>query len=220
WFAREYVACNQERGGVLSLEDFQAYETFIEEPKSINFEDFELFKCGFWTQGPVALQTLSILKNFDVKSLKHNSADYLHLLIESMKLAFADREQYYGDERYIDVPQGLISDEYGEIRAALIDRARADACLRPGDPTRNLAVLPQDEWQDQEAWGPGTVHVDVIDKDGNMVAATPSGAWIKSGEIIPALGIPFGNRMMTFYLSPENHPNVVAPGKRPRTTIS
>ncbi|MBB3704726.1 gamma-glutamyltranspeptidase/glutathione hydrolase [Aminobacter aminovorans] len=220
WFAKEYVACNRQRGGVLSVEDFQSYETFVEEPRSIEFEGYQLFKCGFWTQGPVALQTLSILKHFDVRSLGHNSVEYLHLLIESMKLAFADREQYYGDENHIDLPPVLLSDEYGRIRASLIDQDRADATLRPGDPKRKLALLPKEEWQDQHAWGPGTVHVDIVDASGNMVAATPSGAWLKAGEIIPALGIPFGNRMMTFYLTPEKHPNVVAPGKRPRTTIS
>jgi gamma-glutamyltranspeptidase / glutathione hydrolase len=219
--AAEIAAFAEARDGLLARSDLARFETHIEEPVSLDFGDVTLFKCGFWNQGPALLQTLAILENHDLAALGHNSADYLHVLIEALKLAFADREQFYGDPRHVDVPaEALLSKEYGALRAALIDPNRADASLRPGDPRRMGALLPAADRLGGKAWGPGTVHVDVIDSEGNMVAATPSGGWIKSAEVVPALGFPLGNRMMTFYLDPPHHPNLVAPFKRPRTTIS
>jgi gamma-glutamyltranspeptidase/glutathione hydrolase len=219
--AAEIATFSAERDGFLSRGDLASYETHIEKPLSIQFGDATLFKCGFWTQGPTVLQTLAIMAPFDPASLGHNSADYLHLLIESLKLAYADREQYYGDARFANIPeQGLLSDAYARARGSLIEMDRAHPDLRPGDPQNGGALLPYDQWLGGKAWGPGTVHVDVVDRYGNMVAATPSGGWIKSSEVMPRLGFSLGNRMMTFYLGPQHHPNVVAPFKRPRTTIS
>jgi gamma-glutamyltranspeptidase/glutathione hydrolase len=114
----------------------------------------------------------------------------------------------------------LLSKDYGRRRAALIDPARADPELRPGDPERGEPLLPAAKRLGGHAWGAGTVHVDAIDRRGTFCAFTPSGAWLKSQEVIPALGFPLGNRLMTFYLEPAHHPNRVAPFKRPRTTIS
>ena len=150
----------------------------------------------------------------------HNSADYLHHLTEAMKLAFADREQYYGDPEHIHVPDELVSEAYAAMRAGLLDPDRADLALRPGDPANDRAELPVEERLGGAAWGPGTMHVDAVDGEGNMAAFTPSGGWLKSNEVIPELGFPLGNRMMTFYLDPPQHPNLLAPYKRPRTTIS
>jgi gamma-glutamyltranspeptidase/glutathione hydrolase len=168
------------------------------------------------------LQALSILSNWQLSALHHNSGEYLHLVIEAIKLAYADREQWYGDPTQNEIPaEALLSAAYGRLRAQLIDPDHANGKLRPGDPRDGLrSVLPLEEQFDVAAWGPGTVHVDVVDADGSMVAATPSGGWVKSSEVIPALGFPLGNRLMTFYLGPTHHPNCVAPYRRPRTTIS
>ena len=219
--AAEIAKYSSERDGLLERSDLEAFETRIEEPLKASFGEAELYKCGFWSQGPAMLQALQILKRFDLKALRFDSADYLHLLIETMKLAFADREQYYGDPAKIMVPADvLLSEKYSTERAKLIDLRKANAELRPGDAWRNAALLPQEERFTPQPWGPGTVHVDVIDAKGNMASFTPSGAWIKSAPVIDALGFPLSTRMMTFYLGPANHPNVVAPGKRPRTTLT
>lgn len=219
--AAEIAKFSKERDGFLARSDLERFETYLEEPLSIDFAGTTLFKCGFWTQGPTVLQALVMLEPMNLPALGHNSAEYLHTLIETIKLVYADREQYYGDPRQADIPaQALLSRDYAAARAALIDARRADAELRPGDPRNGGAMLPAEERLGGRDWGPGTVHVDVIDAEGNMVAATPSGAWIKSAEVVPALGFPLGNRLMTFYLDPPQHPNRVAPFKRPRTTIS
>lgn len=219
--AAEIAGFVAARDGLLSQNDLVEYETLIEEPASLKFGDTMLYKCGFWTQGPAALQTLGIMSEFDLRSLSYDDPDYWHILIESIKLAFADREQYYGDPRFNDIPEEqLLSSEYSQARAGLIDMARANNELRPGEPRSASPLLNESERLDAKAWGHGTVHVDVIDRKGNMVAATPSGGWIASSEVIPRLGFSLGNRMMTFCLQPEHHPNIVAPRKRPRTTIS
>jgi len=114
----------------------------------------------------------------------------------------------------------LLSDAYTKMRAALIDMRHANRELRPGDARRNAALLPEGEKLTPKDWGAGTVHVDAVDAKGNMASFTPSGAWISSAEVIEPLGFPLSVRMMTFYLGPAHHPNVVAPGKRPRTTLT
>jgi gamma-glutamyltranspeptidase / glutathione hydrolase len=219
--AREIAAFSQDRDGLLDRNDLSIYQTFMEQPTSMKFGEAELFKCGFWTQGPTVLQCLGILGNFDLKSMGHNSTDYLHTLIETIKLVFADREQYYGDGFSVQVPeQELLSGEYAALRSALIDTDGVLGALLPGDPRAMLAEMPLEDTFGGREWGHGTVHVNVIDRKGNMVAATPSGAWIKSSEVVANLGFPLGTRLMTFYLGPEHHPNAIAPHKRPRTTIS
>jgi gamma-glutamyltranspeptidase/glutathione hydrolase len=219
--AAEIVRYSRERDGLLAREDLERFETHIEEPQHLGFGEAEIYKCGFWSQGPAMLQALQILKRFDLKNMRFDSADYLHLLIETMKLVFADREQYYGDPSTIMVPaEVLLSEKYSAERMKLIDLRRASPELRPGDAWRSAPLLPPEERFTPQPWGPGTVHVDAIDAKGNMASFTPSGAWIKSAPVIDALGFPLSTRMMTFYLGPANHPNVVAPGKRPRTTLT
>jgi gamma-glutamyltranspeptidase/glutathione hydrolase len=216
--ATEIAKFSKERDGLLARGDLESFETRIEQPVSLRFGEFELFKCGFWTQGPAELQTIALMARHDLRSMGPASADYCHLLIEAMKLAFADREQYYGDTI---VPSGiLLSDGYTSRRVGLIDLNKSNKELRPGDAKRNAALLPADEILIPKDWGGGTVHVDVIDATGNMASFTPSGGWLKSAEVMPALGFPLSVRMMTFYLGPAHHPNVVAPGKRPRTTLT
>jgi gamma-glutamyltranspeptidase/glutathione hydrolase len=219
--AAEIARYSRRHDGLIETADLAAFTTKLEAPAALRFGDVKVLKCGAWNQGPALLQALSILKGTNLAALGHNSADYLHLVIEAIKLAFADREQYYGDPEHVAVPiSRLLSDGYGKLRRALIDPRRALAEICPGDPRRNRAILPVEARLGVRAWGPGTVHVDAIDRHGNCVAATPSGGWLRNNEVIPALGFPLTCRMMTFYLGPPQHPNVVAPGKRPRTTIS
>jgi gamma-glutamyltranspeptidase/glutathione hydrolase len=215
------AAFSEKHDGLLTRVDLAGFETRIESPISVEFGRDTVFKCGPWTQGPAFLQTLSILKNFDLGSMGHNSANYLHHVIEAVKLAFADREQYYGDPDVIDVPvEALLSDAYGSKRSKLVSVDTANPSLRPGDPIGGRELLNPGSIFLPRPWGPGTVHVDVVDAEGNFVAATPSGGWLRSAEVIPGLGFALSCRMMTFYLGPDNHPNVVAPFKRPRTTLS
>lgn len=219
--ASELIKHTQAHDGLLARNDLARFETKVESPVELSFGESVLFKCGFWNQGPVVLQTLAILAHWDLAALGHNSAEYLHLLIEATKLAYADRDQYYGDPLRVDVPaENLLSKQYARLRSELIDLSHASPELRSGDPRGLEALLAYQQRLGGAVWGPGTVHVDAIDRDGNMVAATASGGWIKSSEVIPALGFPLGNRLMTFYLEPSHHPNVVAPFKQPRTTIS
>jgi gamma-glutamyltranspeptidase/glutathione hydrolase len=218
--AAEIVRFVQEKGGLLEQSDFHRFQIPVENSAHIQYGSAEIHKCGPWNQGPALLQSLTILKNFDLRSLGHNTAGYIHVVLEAVKLAFADREQYYGDPEQVAVPlEALLSDGYGALRAKLIGQ-KANAEIRPGDPSRLAALLPASERLGGAAWGPGTVHVDAMDAEGFTAAFTPSGGWIRSSEVIPSLGFPLSMRLSNCYLEPAHHPNVVAPYKRPRTTIS
>ncbi len=216
--AREIVAWSDANGGLLGAADLERFTTRIETPARADYRGVTVFKCGPWSQGPVFLQQLKLLEGFDLAAMGHNSADYIHTVIEAAKLAFADREAYYGDPEFIDVPlDGLLSDRYAAIRRELIDSAHASMDQRPGDPIamRQLRDAPADA----RPWGAGTIHVTAADRAGNMIAVTASGGWIPSSPVIDALGFPLGTRMQTFYLD-KHHPNALMPGKRPRTTLS
>lgn len=218
--ARELIAFVTARDGLLTEQDLSRFTIPVEDPVSTDFAGATVYKCGPWTQGPALLQTLSILKNVNLRAMQHNSADYIHIVVEAIKLAFADRDQYYGDPSHIHVPmEALLSDRYGQIRHALVgDRSSRE--LRPGGPEQLQPLLGSDKSIGGEIWGAGTVQVDVIDRDGLAAAFTPSGAWIMQSEVIPALGFPLGVRLSNSVLGPADHPNVVAPFRRPRTTIS
>lgn len=222
--------------GLLTYEDMAEWQAEIEEPVSYEYRGLDVYKCSSWTQGPVFLQQLAILENFDLAGMGHNTAEYLHTWIECANLAFADREAYYGDPKIDNVPfEVLLSKEYGRQRSQLIG---SEACLelRPGqinhqvneymlvdvlaDNRRALALLSADKKIDLPGNHIGdTTHLDAVDSTGNMVSSTPSGAWIPSSPVIEGLGFPLGTRGQMFYLDPRR-PNALAPHKRPRATLT
>jgi gamma-glutamyltranspeptidase / glutathione hydrolase len=205
--------------GLLSMEDFAAYGrvgTHIEEPVSVHYRGIEVLKCGPWSQGPVFLQQLKLLEGYDLEALGHNTAEYLHHYLECAKLAFADRERYYGDPEFTRVPLSLLlSDDYASERRAMVDSRRASLELRPGA----VAVASAGAGERWPVVSGDTTHVDVVDRWGNLFAATPSGGWIGSSPVVEGLGFPLGTRGQMFYLD-ERHANALAPSKRPRTTLS
>lgn len=229
-FARRTLpdADGREWTGLLTAADLAGYRARVEDPIAGDYRGARVWKPGPWTQGPVFLQQLALLAGVDLARLGPRSVDALHLQIESAKLAFADREACYGDPLYAEVPLAtLLDDEYAARRRAEIDPERASFEIRPG-----LGRLPKgwpwiakeppvpSEPQAFAAAGRGdTTHCDAVDRHGNLVSATPSGAWIPSSPVIPALGFPLGQRGQMFVLD-RDHPNALAPGKRPRTTLS
>jgi len=207
----------KRHGGLITKEDLRNYATRVEEPVSAPYRGHDVFKCGPWSQGPVFLQQLTILEGFDLASLGHNSPEYIHLLIETAKLAFADRETYYGDPDFVRVPLDiLLSKAYAASRRALIDPDRASMELRPGDAP---PYVPKERKGGSDIHKGDTTHLDAADQWGNMISATPSGGWFRSSPVIEGLGFPLGTRMQMFYLDPD-HANSLQPGKRPRTTLT
>lgn len=219
-FARDTAvrdATGKAHRGLLTYEDLAGYHGHVEEPVTFRYRGIEVHKCGPWCQGPVFLQQLALLEGFDLAAMGHNSPDALHTIVEAAKLAFADREFYYGDPLFVSVPLArLLSPEYNAERRKLIDPNRASLALRPGD----VAPRPLQLVLGDPTTYPGdTTHLDAIDAEGNMIAATPSGGWIQSSPVIPGVGFPLGTRGQMFSLDPE-HPNCLQPGKRPRTTLT
>jgi len=207
----------RKNSGLLSEQDLAGYSTRIEDPVTMNYRGIDVYKCGPWTQGPVFLQQLGILEGYDLGSMGHNSPEYIHLLVEAAKLAFADREKYYGDPEFVHVPlKTLLSKEYAAKRRRLIDPDRASMDLRPGNAP---AVRPEKREGGLDIHKGDTTHLDAVDRWGNMISATPSGGWFRSSPVIEGLGFPLGTRMQMFYLDPE-HANALMPGKRPRTTLT
>jgi gamma-glutamyltranspeptidase/glutathione hydrolase len=206
----------QRHAGLLTFEDLAAYHSRLEAPVHMEYHGYDVFKCGPWSQGPVFLQQLRLLEGFDLPALGHNSVAYIHTLTEAAKLAFADRDRYYGDPLFTDVPLAwLLSRSYAEERRRLIDPALASLQLRPGELDRAAApILP-----DGGVHRHDTTHLDAIDAEGLMISVTPSGGWISSSPVIPDLGFPLGTRAQMFWLDPT-HPSSLAPGKRPRTTLT
>jgi gamma-glutamyltranspeptidase / glutathione hydrolase len=217
--AREMVAWSQTNGGLLEESDLAQFTTRFEEAVTIDYHGLTVHKCQPWSQGPVFLQQLRILEALDLPQMGHNSAEYIHHLVETAKLAFADREAYYADPQFEPVPiEALLSRKYADLRRALIDPQAASKEQRPGEPIAMRAVAAGGA-REPRSWGSGTIHVTTADGRGNMVACTASGGWIPSSPVIDTLGFPLGTRMQTFYLD-ERHPNALKPGKRPRTTLT
>ncbi|MCW4048391.1 MAG: gamma-glutamyltransferase family protein [Candidatus Bathyarchaeota archaeon] len=202
--------------GLLTREDLARYRASFENPVTVNYRGLDIHKCGPWTQGPVLLQQLNLLEGYDLAGIGHNSVEYLHTLVEAAKLAFADREHYYADPEFVDVPLGrLLSKEYADDRRKLIDPDVASMLFRPGgvEPTE-LKKSGQKSWFEGD-----TVHLEAVDSSGNMVSATPSGAWIRTSPIIPGLGFCTSTRAQFFHLDPD-HVEKLEPGKRPSTTLT
>lgn len=230
--ARRIARGVQAAGGLITEEDLAGYEGRIEEPARTTYRGYEVFKAGFWNQGPAMLQTLNILEGFDLAAMGAGSADAMHTIAEAIKLAYADRDKYYGDPDFAKVPgDALLSKRYAELRRPLIDPARASLEQRPGDPWKfaagdeaaaHLFLLPTAyRHPPTEVREPGdTTAVEVVDRDGNLFSATPSSGWLLGGAFVAGdTGIPMSNRMQAFRLDPAS-PNVLAGGKRPRTTLT
>jgi gamma-glutamyltranspeptidase/glutathione hydrolase len=212
--AKRIAAFSEANGGLIRLDDLKAFQAELDKPVTGTYRGYEIDKPGFWTQGPVMIQALNILENFDLKAMGHNSPAYLHTVIEAAKLAFADRDAHYGDPKFSKIPEAvLLSKQYAAERAKLIDPNRASMDHRPGAfqpsaPITSTAAAPDFD----------TTCVNVVDRWGNVFSATPSGAWLPS-VIAGDTGIPLSSRLQSFVLD-DHHPNQLAPGKRPRVTLS
>ncbi len=216
--AKEFDAWFREKGGLIRYVDLATWMTRVEEPASIKYRGYTVYKCGFWNQGPYCLQTLKLLEGFDLKKMGPNQPDTIHVMVEAMKLALADRDVYFADPLFADVPgKELLSTEYADLRRPLIDTKRASLEVRPGDPRRMKALLDKADYPT----GPGgesndTTTCVTVDRWGNVVAATPSGF---NGFVAGKTGVWFGCRLQSFNVW-EGHPNCIEPGKRPRITLT
>lgn len=223
--------------GVLTGDDMANWSASYEEPLTYDYGEYTVCKTGPWGQGPVFLQQLALLKGFDLTAMPPDGPDFVHTVVESAKLAFADRESFYADPNFADVPLDmLLSDAYADERRSLVGDTASHE-LRPGridgygGPIGTGDDSPS-ATQDLGEFGAGeptvaktgetkgdTCHLDVIDRYGNMVSATPSGGWLQGSPVIPGLGFPLNTRAQMFWLD-ERSPNALAPGKRPRTTLT
>jgi gamma-glutamyltranspeptidase/glutathione hydrolase len=230
--------------GLLTGADLAAWRASTEQPVTLDFRGFTVCKTGPWGQGPVFLQQLALLDGLDLTAMGAGSADFIHAVTESTKLAMADREAWYGDPRFTEVPlAGLLSAEYAAQRRALIG-AQSSGELIPGAPAGTPGALPgyalaafAGHGANGAAGGIGigeptmagisspqlgtgdTCHLDVADRFGNLVSATPSGGWLQSSPVVPGLGFCLGSRGQMFALTP-GFGSSLAPGRRPRTTLS
>jgi gamma-glutamyltranspeptidase/glutathione hydrolase len=225
------------------MEDLANWQVHIEEPVMTDYKGIQVYKLTTWVQGPVLLQVLNILENFDVKSMGYNSARYIHALYQAMNLAFADRDFYYGDPYYLpeEPVEGLLSKDYARERANTINWERNDPDVRPGDPYpfqggSNPYLEYIDEWQSswppaekttseamneiEEAFYLGTTSIQAADEEGWVVSVTPSGGWVPA-VIAGNTGIGLSQRAQSFVLNESENPyNVIEPGKRPRATLT
>lgn len=237
--AKEFVRGCQEQGGLITMEDLAKWKVLREEPLKTNYKGIDVYKLQQWTQGPAMLQALNILENFDLKSMGYNSTRYIHTLYQTMSLAFADRDFYYGDPYFApeEPIKGLLSKEYAKQRASLINFDMNDPKIGPGDPypfegktNPYLQVMkergfvafneePVDENYLDELRR-GTTSIEAADKEGWVVSVTPSGGWVPAC-IAGHTGVGMSQRMQSFVLDPSINPfNVVEPGKRPRVTLT
>jgi len=219
---REWLDSSGGRhSGLLAEDDLRDWAPTWEEPVSVDYHGHEVFKAGPWSQAPVFLQQLRLLEGFDLDAMGQTS---VHTITECAKLAFADREAWYGDPNFTDVPLELLPRDYAEERRGLLGE-EASPQLRPGSPGGREPRLAHPVQDAPLAPGVGeptrgdTVHLDVVDDSGNMVSATPSGGWLWGAPVIPSLGFCLGTRAQMFWLE-EGLPNSLDPGKRPRTTLS
>ncbi len=239
--ATEFVRGCQEQGGLITKEDLAKWTVKIEEPLKVNYKGIDVYKLSQWTQGPMLLQSLNMLENFDLKSMGYNSSKYIHTLYQVMNMSFADRDFYYGDPYYApeEPIKGLLSKEYAKERVKTMNLERNDPKVAPGDPypyegkvnpyndlikqwnqaSNSTPVSPIDENYLDQVWR-GTTSVEAADKEGWVVSITPSGGWIPSC-IAGKTGVGMSQRMQSFVTDSKLNPfNVVEPGKRPRVTLT
>jgi len=227
----------RRHGGVLSGEDMAAWRATYDAPLAYQYGDYTAMKTGPWGQGPAQLQMLALLQGYRISAMDPVGPDFVHVVVEAAKLAFADREAFYGDPNFVEVPmETLLSDAYNAERRKLIDMNAASMDFRPGaidgyggvvDYAAHVAAagmtlgagIGEPTVSKQGMVAGDTCHVDVIDKDGNMVACMPSGGWLQSSPIIPDIGFCLNSRAQMFWLE-EGRPATLKPGKRPRTTLS
>lgn len=221
--ARRIDEFSKKNGGLLRYEDMAAFRVEPEDAVSTTFHGYTVYKPGFWSQGPSMLEALNILEGYNLRELKLNSADYIHTLVEALKLAYADRDTYYGDPKFVKIPmERLLSKQYGaERRKQITNEASLD--FRPGDVEPNPPKHPfysqiASYKREDALFGGDTTCVDAIDKDGVAISITPSGGWMPQ-YIAGDTGIPLTARAQSFLLIP-GHPNELAGGKRPRVTLS
>jgi gamma-glutamyltranspeptidase/glutathione hydrolase len=215
--AEDLEAYYIEKGGFLRRRDLAAHVTTIEDPVTVEYRGYTVCKCGPWTQGPSLCQALRLLEGFDLKGMGQFSADYIHLVTEAMKLAFADRDAYYADPDFADVPmKALLSDAYTAMRRPLIHMQEASQEARPGDP---IGMKPLKAGGTFEPWVGGTTTCVVADRWGNVVSATPSANVPAQPRDGGKAGVTFGNRLRSLNTTP-GHPNCIQPGKRPRITLT
>ena len=237
--AREMVAFLQEHGAPFDESDFAEFFSPVEEPVSTTYKEYTIYKHGFGSQGPALLQALNILENFDLRALRHNTADYVHTVVEALKLAYADRDSYYADPAFVQIPaEGLLSKAYATQQAARIDPGRASRSFVAGDPLPFDATVK--EWPfwvaDVQAHASrpepspaalvadagiekDTTHIAIIDRDGNIFDATPSGGWIGGAVILGDSGIGMSVRGEQFWLD-EMRAAQLRPRSRPRYTLT
>jgi gamma-glutamyltranspeptidase/glutathione hydrolase len=215
----------QSHGGLIAASDLAGWHATVGTPARGEYRGYEIYKTGFWAQGPMMIEVLNLLESYDLKKMGQNSPDYIHAVTEALKLGFADRDRFYGDPNFVKIPAQLLSKDYAAMRRNLIDKQRASLDQRPGDPanmkpllasatTVSYNALPVPEIEKAN----DTTCVNVIDKDGNMFSATPSGAWLPA-VVAGDTGVLMGQRLQSALTDP-NSPNVVAPGKRPRITLT
>ncbi|MDO9707830.1 gamma-glutamyltransferase family protein [Paracraurococcus lichenis] len=239
-FGRSFEALDtsgRRHAALLTADDMAGWRAGVEAPVAQDYRGHTVLKCGPWSQGPTMLQTLALLEGFDIGAMDPVGAEFVHTVVEAMKLSYADREAWYGDPDFVDVPlRTLLSPDYTAERRTLIGKA-ANNDWRPGSPegraprtdyaaalrrAREMAAAAgtgEPTVSRLGASGGDTCHIDVIDRWGNMVSATPSAGWLQSSPAIPGLGFCLGSRCQMFWLD-ETLPNGLKPGKRPRTTLS
>jgi gamma-glutamyltranspeptidase / glutathione hydrolase len=233
--AREFVRGSEEQGGLITREDLAGWKVHLEDPVMAAYKGIEVYKLNCWVQGPVMLQALNMLESLDLKSMGFNSAKYIHTLYQVMNLAFADRDFYYGDPYFppVEPMRGLLSKEYAKKRLAELNPERNDPAVKPGDPypyegkTNPYSKLregwppaPAGKSPDAESFWTGTTSIQAADERGWVVSVTPSGGWVPA-VIAGRTGVGMSQRAQSFVLTEAENPfNVIAPGKRPRSTLT